>query len=248
MTAGQTWLLPAPILHVRGFFLWSGVVQAASTPCDSGIKVGWCPQTSGSITGCDRGWGYHHLPCQGSHPLVDTQHPQPSPHPCDGCQRWIAFLKKSLASLPDWVIIHFGGISRDYSGFAPACWAGEISPWEAKHRNRYEDQPTHTAAPRNLATGSSWMWLVLDLRPQGAGGQDDHHLAGFLLLVGGWFSREGAPVQTLLRPESHLPGAVRLPAFRETGLLGTMCDEAHRPRNTGGWEQLPSWVPLCHLG
>lgn len=54
---------------------------------------------------------------------------QLSPHPCGGCQRCIAFLKKSLASLPDWVIIHFGGISLDYSGFAPACWAGENSPW-----------------------------------------------------------------------------------------------------------------------
>lgn len=96
--------------------------------------------------------------------------------------------------------------------------------------------------------GGSWTQPVLELRPQSAGGQDDHHLAGFLLMVGGWFSREGAPAQTLLRPETLLPGAVRLPAFRETALLGTMCYEAHRPWNTGEWEQLPPWVPLCHLG
>lgn len=63
--------------------------------------------------------------------------------------------------------------------------------------------------------GGSWTQPALNLRPQGADGQvytgqDDRHLAGCLLLVGGWFSREGAPVQTLLRPEAPLPGAVRL--------------------------------------
>lgn len=33
----------------------------------------------------------------------------------------------------------------------------------------------------------------------------------------------------------------------ETGLLGTMRDEAHRPQNTGWWEQLPPWVLLYPL-
>lgn len=76
---------------------------------------------------------------------------QLSPHPCGGCQRCIAFLH---ASLPDWVIIHFGGISLDYSGFAPACWAGENSPWEAKHCNQDEDQPIRRLPP------GTWSWAA----------------------------------------------------------------------------------------
>lgn len=91
LTAGQTWLLPAPVLHVEGFSFWLGVVLAAGTPWEPlGLRWGGAPRLQGSITGCDRG-GFITIYLVREPATSGHTAPSSFSHPCGGCQRCFSF-------------------------------------------------------------------------------------------------------------------------------------------------------------